>query len=316
MTAQELHDRQKWSLEQKIDHSLGVIDQFVSKTDGKVYLAFSGGKDSTVLMHLCEIIKKDIPCVFVNTGCEYPDIIQFVREMKDEGHNVIELRPKMTPRQVWEKYGFPLVSKEVAEGIHAVRINPNSKKAQNVLGITNSKSQFVLRNKWRYLIDEIYDTSNMCCQKLKKDPSHKFGKETGLYPIIGIMASESRLREKTYIRRGGCNVFGTEQSSHPLSIWTEDDIWHFISKHNIRISEIYRKGAVRTGCSACGFGCQFKQDNRLRLLYNLYPKYYNMVMNFKNNGQTYRYALRRMLEVNGLFLPDETPQLELQLFDK
>ena len=66
MTAQELHDRQKWSLEWKIDHSLGVIDQFVNKTDGKVYLAFSGGKDSTVLMHLCEIIKKDIPIFFTN----------------------------------------------------------------------------------------------------------------------------------------------------------------------------------------------------------------------------------------------------------
>lgn len=56
MTAEELYERQKWTLAQKIDHSLGTIDQFITKMDGKVYLAFSGGKDSTVLMHLCEII--------------------------------------------------------------------------------------------------------------------------------------------------------------------------------------------------------------------------------------------------------------------
>lgn len=80
MTLQELRERQGWSLAQKVDHTLGVIDQFVSRMDGKVYLAFSGGKDSTVLMHLCEVIKPDIPCVFVNTGCESPSILDFVKK--------------------------------------------------------------------------------------------------------------------------------------------------------------------------------------------------------------------------------------------
>ncbi len=305
MTAEELYERQKWTLAQKIDHSLGTIDQFIAKMDGKVYLAFSGGKDSTVLMHLCEIIKKDILCVFVNTGCEYLDIIRFVNECQKDGHNIKIIRPEYKPREIWEKYGFPLVSKEAAEFIHAIRINPDSKKSKKALGVTNPDSQFVLGKKWRYLINETYDTSNMCCQKLKKDPSHKFQKESGLYPIIGIMASESRLREKTYIRRGGCNVWGENANSHPLSIWTDDDIWQFIRENNIKIADIYNKGAQRTGCAACGFGCQFKNDTRLQLLYDLYPKYYEMVMNFTNHGITYRQALRRMLSVNGLSLPDE-----------
>ncbi len=116
------------------------------------------------------------------------------------------IRPKTTPRKVWEKYGFPLVSKEVAENIHAVRVNPTSTKSLKALGVERPDSMFVLSNKWQYLIEEPYETSNKCCQKLKKDPSHEFAKETGLKPIIGIMASESLLREKTYIRRGGCNV--------------------------------------------------------------------------------------------------------------
>lgn len=305
MTAEELYERQKWTLSQKIDHSLGTIDQFIEKTDGKVYLAFSGGKDSTVLMHLCEIIKKDILCVFVNTGCEYLDIIRFVDECQKDGHNIKIIRPEYKPREVWEKYGFPLVSKEVAENIHAIRTNPDSIKSKKALGIINPNSQFVLGKKWRYLINEPYDTSNKCCQKLKKDPSHKFQKESGLYPILGIMASESQLREKTYIRRGGCNVWGENANSHPLSIWTDDDIWQFIRENNIKIADIYNKGAQRTGCAACGFGCQYKHDTRLQLLHDLYPKYYEMVMNFTNHGITYRQALRRMLAVNGLLLPDE-----------
>ncbi len=311
MKLEELRERQAWTLPQKIDHSLGVIDQFINKMDGKVYLAFSGGKDSTVLMHLCEILKKDILCVFSNTGCESPSIVKFVHDMQSEGHNIKIIRPKLTPKQVWEKYGFPLVSKEAAENIHAVRINPNSVKSQKALGILNPKSRFVLGKKWRYLIDETYETSNSCCDILKKNPSHQFAKENGLSAITGVMASESQLREKIYLRRGGCNVFGTVSSSQPLSIWTDKDIWQYIRENKVKIADIYEKGASRTGCMGCGFGCQFEDDRRLELLYQLYPKYYNFVMNFTNNGVTYREAMRKMLSVNGLFLPDENPQLAL-----
>lgn len=80
MTIDELRERQQWSLSQKIDHSLGVIDQFLSRCGA--YVAFSGGKDSTVLLDLCRIIKPDIKAVFCNTGNEYPEIVKFVRELQ------------------------------------------------------------------------------------------------------------------------------------------------------------------------------------------------------------------------------------------
>lgn len=55
----------------------------------------------------------------------------------------------------------------------------------------------------------------------------------------------------------------------------------------------------------CGYGCQIKDDNRLKLVMDLYPKAYQMFMNYTNNGITYREALRKVLAVNGLELPDE-----------
>lgn len=97
----------------------------------------------------------------------------------------------------------------------------------------------------------------------------------------------------------------------PLSIWTDDDVWQFIRERGIKIADIYEKGADRTGCVACGFGCQFAKDNRLELLYRTYPKYYETVMGYENHGVPYREALRKMLAVEGLRLPDE----DLTLFD-
>ena len=311
MTVEELHNRQQWTLAQKIDHSLGVIDQFIARMDGKVYLSFSGGKDSTVLLHLCEILKPDIQCVFVNTGCESVDVVRFVEKMK-AAHNIEVIRPKLTPRQVWAKYGFPLVSKDQAFKIDLVRKNPNSASAQKFMRDSN---KFTISKCFRYLCDTEkckYHTSAVCCNKLKKDPCKRYEHESGLRPIVATMASESMLRETDYLRVGQCNKFDQgHEKSKPLSIWMEEDIWQFIHENNIEIAEIYAKGVDRTGCVGCGFGAQMKDDRRLETFYRLYPKYYNMVLNFENNGVTYREALREMLAVNGLWLPDENPQQKL-----
>lgn len=315
MDLKELKSRQRWTLAQKIDHSLGTIEAFVNHMGGvdKVYIAFSGGKDSTILSHLARRLYPDILHSFVNTGNEYPEILQFVARCEKDGINLIRLHPKMTPRQVWEKYGFPLVSKETAENVDAVRKNPNTIKAKKALGMLNPNSRFRLRDKWRYLIDEPYHTSNMCCDKLKKETTHSFEKKSNRSAILGTMASESQLREKSYIRRGGCNVYsGKNPSSLPLSVWLEHDVWDYIEKFGLDIAEIYHKGASRTGCVGCGFGCQFPDDVRFKLLYKLHPKYYDMVMNYTNNGVTYREAVSKLLSVNGLYLPDD-PKAPQQL---
>lgn len=313
MTHKELKERQAWSLEQKIDHSLGVINQFYERLNGQVYISFSGGKDSTVLYWLARKLYPNIKAVFCNTGNEYPDIVKFVRGMKEQGMNIEIIYPKLKPREVLAKYGFPLVSKETSDIAEGIRRNPNSVQAKRGLGLIKTNFRGTIADKWKYLINEPYSVSKKCCTKLKKEPFHKYEKQTGLSPILGIMASESIQRSADYVRWGGCNTFNKDRGkSMPLSIWTEQDIWDCINRYNIPIAEIYHKGATRTGCMFCGYGCQFKQDTRLQLIYDLYPKWYNHFMKYENNGVAYREALRKVLAVNGLHLPDEKPK---DLFD-
>ncbi len=304
MTREELEERQKWPLIQKIDHALATMDGFIGRLGGidKVYLSFSGGKDSTVMLDLCRRIYTDILAVFCNTGNEYPEILAFVRGLVREGYNIQTFRPKMTPRQIWQRYGFPLVGKEQAQKIHRIRVNPDSKSAMRWMADTG---YFKLAYQWRYLITEPYDTTSVCCDKLKKEPFHRFEKETGRRPIMGIMASESKMRMGQYVRNGGCSVFGDKPACRPLSIWTDDDVWAYIRQYSLPIAEIYNKGAQRTGCVGCGFGAQFKNDVRFSLLYQTHPKLYKMIMDYTNNGITFREALRKVLATNGVVLPDE-----------
>ena len=45
MTYEELKYRQSWTLEQKIDHAVGVVSTFIDRVNGKIYASFSGGKE-------------------------------------------------------------------------------------------------------------------------------------------------------------------------------------------------------------------------------------------------------------------------------
>ena len=310
MDIRELRERQGWSLDQKIDHSLGVIDQFYQRLNGKCYVSFSGGKDSTIVLWLARKIYPNIKGCFCNTGNEYPDIVKFVRTFD----NIDWIRPKLKPKEVLAKYGFPLISKEQSSIFGDIRRNPNSVRSKRAFGLitTNYRAGYSLR--YKYIINEPYMIDNACCRKLKKEPFHRYEKINDVSPILGIMAEESNQRTTDYINYGGCNVFSEKgrTKSMPLSIWLEKDVWECIGKYNIPISEIYHKGAKRTGCMFCGYGCQFKDDNRLQLVYDLYPKFYDLFMKYENNGVTYREALRKVLAVNHLYLPDERPKT---LFD-
>jgi 3'-phosphoadenosine 5'-phosphosulfate sulfotransferase (PAPS reductase)/FAD synthetase len=83
----DLEERQQWSLEQKIQHSLDVISSFVTRMGGldKVYVGFSGGRDSTVLLDLCRRIYPDILAVFCNTRNENPSVVSLVNKLKHRG---------------------------------------------------------------------------------------------------------------------------------------------------------------------------------------------------------------------------------------
>lgn len=116
--AQRLKELQSLSLERKIQISQTRIIEWYLEFNGKVFISDSGGKDSAVLRDLVHRIYPDVPCVFSNTGLEYPEIQKIARE-----HNAKFLYPKMSFTQVVTKYGYPLVSKEVALAISYARRN-------------------------------------------------------------------------------------------------------------------------------------------------------------------------------------------------
>ena len=295
MTIQELRTRQQWTLPQKIDHSLGVIEQFSNHFDGQVYVSFSGGKDSVAMLSLVEMLYPGVQCMFVMTGCESPSVCRFIREMKAEGHNIDIVRPRKTLRQVFADYGFPIASKKVSHQIQCVRRNPYCKSSREVLRRDNPHC---IPERWMYLLNEPYEVSDRCCHWLKHLPAYEYGERTGRHPYIGLLAAESYQRTLGYVQQGGCNFFGANGKQHPrslpLAIWTDDDVWAYIRDRHLRLPDIYDKGARRTGCMGCGFGAHISTAG-LDTLRELWPKMYDMILSYENNGVTYGEALRKAI---------------------
>lgn len=180
------------------------------------------------------------------------------------------------------------------------------------------------QEKWKFMLDAPFEVSNKCCNAMKKQPAHKYHRETGRNPIIATMASESRLRTQKWLENG-CNGFNLKiPTSNPMSFWTEQDVLLYIKERNLPICPVYGNivtedesigqmnlsdlidmeefeldrpilkttGCDRTGCVLCGFGCHLeKEPNRFQMLKETHPKFYNLLYVLKNNGVTYAEAI-------------------------
>lgn len=118
-TMDDLAMLQALPLDLKIEKTKRRIQEWYDYWDGQVYIAFSGGKDSTVLLDLTRNIcgYTDVPAVFVDTGLEYPEIREFVKKVD----NVEWLKPKKNFRQVIDECGYPFISKEVSNTVEGAK---------------------------------------------------------------------------------------------------------------------------------------------------------------------------------------------------
>lgn len=300
-TRNELTQLQSLPLELKVMRTQQRIREWVQYygVDG-VYVSFSGGKDSTVLLDMARKLYPTIKAVFINTGLEYPENQQFVKSFD----NVDILRPEMRFDEVIKTYGYPVIGKEVANCIYWAKRGQQSRIDRLNGAWTDKNGNKSIYNKEKYapLLNVDFNISDRCCNVMKKKPAHKYSKITGKMPMTAQMAEESQLREQQWLLNG-CNGFEMKSPiSNPMSFWTEQDVLQYIKQYNLPISKVYGEvvvqddggyqygatlcdcgklcttGAKRTGCIFCMYGAHCKGDERFLLLKKNHPRQYEYCM--------------------------------------
>lgn len=278
-----------------------------------VYIAFSGGIMSTVLLKLVREIYPEVPAVFCDTGLEYPSVREFALSQP----NVEPIYPvkynrktrkyeRISFRDVIQTYGYPIISKEQSSFIREYRTG--SEKLKDIRMNGNNRGQGKISQKWRFLIDAPFPISEKCCSAMKKTPSKIYEKKTGRSPIIGTTASESSLRKSNWIRYG-CNAFeASRPTSRPLSFWTGDDFFQYIVLNNVDFADVYGEvvwdgehghttGEPRTGCMFCMYGCASeKEPNKFQRMKTTHPKQYAYCMRDVEDGGL---GLKKVLDYIG-----------------
>jgi 3'-phosphoadenosine 5'-phosphosulfate sulfotransferase (PAPS reductase)/FAD synthetase len=277
----QLRQRQVMPLDLKVELSLRRIRDWCDHWDDMVYVAFSGGLDSTVLLHLARQVLPDCPAVFHDTGLEFPEIRDFVKTVD----NVTWTKPRMTFKQVLEKHGYPVVSKRVAQYVGEVQRakGDTATKRLRTTGIKSNGEYSPLGkvpDKWQYLFDAPFKISDHCCKIFKKYPARDYEEKTGRYGMIGTRTEEGAQRELAYLEHG-CNGYDlTVPRSTPLAFWLHADIKQYIKENSLPYSGIYDMGYDRTGCAFCMLGCHMeKGKNRFQIMEESHPKLHDYCLN-------------------------------------
>ena len=301
----EVQERSEF-LKIAVENAIDRIRRHYEETEGKIYLSFSGGKDSTVLAHLIMMadLPTQIPFVFANTGIELEATYKFVREFPYD--NVVVVKPRKPYAQILRDYGKPALSKIKSEGLstyqrHLDEPLKTARARQMIIGvreragvqIPSSRNAYKLANKHMHFIhpDTEIKFANKCCQFMKKYPFKDFAKEndmSGAYSGVRVAEGGARAimyKSCTVIKKQGNKNYLT---SLPIYDWSDEIVEEFIQFYNIKLSDAYEKyGCERTGCIGCPYARDLKFE--LKMLYDNEPLKYKAVM--KWNRDVYIYQL-------------------------
>lgn len=218
-----------------MDYELTLYDRIeIIKTaqakydlEKNAYLSFSGGKDSTVMHYLLDMAlpNNNIPRVFIDTGIEYQAITKFVKHLAETDKRFIRIKPTQNIKELTTKYGYPFKSKQHSHDLAVYQHSGMTTTVKKYLRIEAGKNLIACPKSLMYQFSPEFKIkiSDQCCNKMKKEPAHRYEKESGrTITITGMRKAEGGQR----IGIKGCIVTNQETGRvkfHPLLV--VDDAW-------------------------------------------------------------------------------------------
>lgn len=258
----------------KVQTAIDRLRAFEPK-DRPYWLAFSGGKDSCVILELAKMSGVKFEAHYNVTSVDPPELVRFVKREHPEVSFNIPHDKDGKPISMWtllKKNTMPptrvarYCCKELKEScgkgtitITGVRWAESNNRRVNQGAIT-------IADKKAELIPEV--------QAANFTQTNRGG------VVLNDDNDEARRAVEVCFRTKKTLV-------NPIIDWSDDDVWEFIHKNNVPYCELYDKGKKRLGC----IGCPMNTATGKQEL-DEYPKYKEqylrcfdkMMQNLKDRG--------------------------------
>ena len=261
------------------------------------YVAFSGGKDSVVLL---DIVKKTLPIgsfkvLFGDTQMEFPDTYKTVelikKQCQEDKIDFITAKSHLDPNYTWNAIGPPATIHRWCCSIH--KTVPQILALRQVTGKVNFRG----------------------------------------IAFIGVRASESFSRSE-YEYLGFGEKHKGQYTCSPILDWNSAELYLYIYKSNLILGDSYKKGNSRAGCLVCPaqdkhgdftrhsfYKCEC--ENYLQILKDVYKERFTVEKNLidfienrgwkdRKHGKDFSYKLgySEKIENNKLILEIENPRTD------
>ena len=206
--------------------------------DGKpMLLAFSGGKDSICLFHVCKRASEELNMPMEKmfhvqynlTTVDPPELVYFIREMKKTFPFIEIHRPKNNMWKLIEEHSFP-PTRQMRYCCKELKETATIKGGYCLTGVRHAESK----------------------QRSERTPYEVRGTTKNNRILLNDNDVERRetefcMQKNTYI----CN---------PIIDWTDDDVWHFIKGFNLPYCKLYDMGFKRLGCIGCPLSTERERE--------------------------------------------------------
>ena len=222
----------------KVQIAIDRLRAFQPK-DKPYWLAYSGGKDSCVILELAKMAGVNFEAHYSVTSVDPPELVRFVKTHKDVYFDIPHDR-EGKPISMWS-----LLKNRAMPPTRIARYCCEKLKESSGKGTVT-----ITGVRWAESVN----------RKNSQGLVNVFGKTKREAIILNDDNDESRRQVEVCFRTRKTLV-------NPIIDWTDEDVWEFIHKYNVPYCELYDMGWSRLGCIGCPMS-----GNRQKEL-DAYPKY-------------------------------------------
>lgn len=225
-----------FGINDKVQNSIDALHSF-EPPEG-YYLAFSGGKDSVVVKHLCDLAGVKYDAHYNVTSVDPPELVQFIKEKYPDVSRDIPHDENGNPITMWN-----LIPRKKFVPTRIARFCCEELKERGGVGrmtLTGVRWAESVRRKNKQGLAVIMDGNT----------------------VLNNDNTESReLLESCYRQK--------KTIINPIINWEDEDVWEFIHQENIPYCKLYDEGEKRLGC----IGCPLSGSRTMERDFAKYPKY-------------------------------------------